>query len=251
MARLHGAGVPTRPARARVVPGQLAPTTQRSRPRGDGVRLARTGLTWQDSRRQAAADRGIRLRKWQDMPKDEPIMPAHGCLDELAEVVGRLSEIMESVASAIQVMINDVFVEYVTPSRDARAAAMRVPDDAPPPVVVGEPPRVHDWNGRQVVFWGGENGSARTPDDAPTLRPLTGEWTMRVESPAEATLRTLFGLDPHGRIDCPTNLTISWPDEGYPCQLCWAAGRWPWEPARVCPLTVPVESTYCARHAKG
>lgn len=201
-------------------------------------------MSWQDSRRQADADHAILLWKWQGMPKDEPVMPAHGWLDELAEAAGRLSEIMASVASSIQVMINGVFVEYVTPSRDARAAAMRVPDDAPPPVVVGEPPRVHDWSGRQVVFCGGADESARR-----VPRTANREWSMTVESPAEETLRALFGLDPPGRIDCPTNLTISWPDEGYPCQLCWAVGRWPWQPTRGCPLSVPVESTYCARHA--
>lgn len=41
-----------------------------------------------------------------------------------------------------------------------------------------------------------------------------------------------------------------WPtrDDEYPCQLCWAVNRWPWEPARGCPITVPVEVTYCDRH---
>ena len=41
---------------------------------------------------------------------------------------------------------------------------------------------------------------------------------------------------------------ITWPDEGYPCQLCWSAKRWPWEPMRSCPVTVDVESTYCEKH---
>lgn len=41
-----------------------------------------------------------------------------------------------------------------------------------------------------------------------------------------------------------------WPtrDDEWPCQLCWAVNRWPWEPARGCPITVPVEATYCEKH---
>jgi hypothetical protein len=41
---------------------------------------------------------------------------------------------------------------------------------------------------------------------------------------------------------------ITWPDEGYPCQLCWAVKRWPWEPMRSCPISMDVESTYCEKH---
>jgi len=37
-------------------------------------------------------------------------------------------------------------------------------------------------------------------------------------------------------------------EEPYPCQLCWAAARWPWEPLRACPSFVDVELTYCTRH---
>lgn len=43
---------------------------------------------------------------------------------------------------------------------------------------------------------------------------------------------------------------IAWPNEGYPCQICWAVGRWPWEPMRVCPYTTNPETTYCTKHAE-
>jgi hypothetical protein len=249
MPRLHGRTRYPGTQRTRLVAPRLAPATRRPGMSGNGLHLA-DRLSWQDSRRQADADRDILLWKWQGMPKDELI----GWLDELTEAAGRLPEIMESIASSIQVMINGVFVEYVPPSGDARATAMRVPDDAPPPVVIGDPPRVHDWNGRQVVFWGRGNGSARTSDDAPLpiAEPFNSTAFDIARGPGywERTYGgALAGDGPGGRIYAPYDPGVSWPDEGYPCQLCWAAGRWPWEPARVCPLTVPVESTYCVRHS--
>lgn len=41
---------------------------------------------------------------------------------------------------------------------------------------------------------------------------------------------------------------LCWPDEGYPCEVCWSLMRWPWEPLRACPIEI--EPTYCDEHAE-
>jgi len=126
-------------------------------------------------------------------------------------------------------------------------------------------------NNEHVIMFGGVNDTAepfnssefdvhRGPgywaqyaDQQPVI-PMDRSWSARFESPNTDVLRHLFGAswdDRQGGGVRDLMNGIVWPDEGYPCQVCWSIYRWPWEPARACPLSVPVESTYCEAHTAG
>ena len=75
-------------------------------------------------------------------------------------------------------------------------------------------------------------------------RWMTG---MPFESPQTGLMPDAYRGGQHSSVQAMYD-PITWPDEGYPCQLCWAVKRWPWEPMRSCPISVDVESTYCEKH---
>lgn len=105
-------------------------------------------------------------------------------------------------------------------------------------------------DGRTLVVSSGAQDRGRWAVLSDVLRD--DEHTTVVSSPEAPN----YGL--HGSISYrpyapddwwPDAHVVTWPDKGYPCQVCWAVGRWPWEPERCCPVEVDVESTYCKRHA--
>lgn len=120
------------------------------------------------------------------------------------------------------------------------ASSIRVPDDAPPPTTMPMGDGVTD-------------DRAAVEERQAAYRHLLMQYPMPTAVYRHLLMRYPIPMpwdDRQGdRIYAPYDPGVSWPDEGYPCQLCWAVGRWPWEPLRVCPLSVSVESTYCAKHA--
>lgn len=172
---------------------------------------------------------------------------AHG-LRQMAVHAQAFTDSLATVVHRIQVETSPG--RWYAVPRAVSAASMRVELDAPPPLT--------DWDGSHVLVWGGYNDTAEPLNSSEfDIERGPGYWQRTYGGVVPPTTRRTWPMqdesprrwDDQRRIPCPTNVTISWPDEGYPCQLCWAAERWPWEPLRVCPLSVSVESTYCAKHA--